>query len=297
MKCQLTYLGLKLLSSPGNTAAGVLCQEDATVEDHDSISSSSSDEEDILPDTTPLDYALMEITNIITCLQEFSATLRQPALRDRLAKCRKIDMSHYEFWDKQHVSNKFPNAPRFLTERLGLANTKRRQLLKYHQLHHSKIARFMHADADFDDGALVYGAKSRAGSVFNRDDATVFAAPECVPPSATILSGTSVTMFKPLRSADELLLGHQAPEDDTLSCSAQTQTSYAPSAGSNMTQTVSNLLPPPCPGGEGAYFVCPYCFDMIRLKNQDEAWKYARPAAIYLFAANINTDRSRAHAF
>ncbi|KAF8539954.1 hypothetical protein BDD12DRAFT_804921 [Trichophaea hybrida] len=87
-----------------------------------------------------LDECFVDIPDVITCLYEFSVTIRNSAPRDGLEKCRDIDVSHYEFYDVQHVENKFRGAEKYLIDCLGRANTRRRQLLKYHEIHHEKIA-------------------------------------------------------------------------------------------------------------------------------------------------------------
>lgn len=88
-----------------------------------------------------LDESFIDIADVITCLYELSVTIRNPAPQDKLEKCQHIDMSVYEFYDMQHVENKYHGAEKYLIDRLGRANTRRRQLLKYHQLHYEKIAR------------------------------------------------------------------------------------------------------------------------------------------------------------
>ncbi|KAF8542787.1 hypothetical protein BDD12DRAFT_648799, partial [Trichophaea hybrida] len=50
------------------------------------------------------------------------------------------NVSHFEFYDVQHISNKFIGAPQYLQERLGKANVRRRQLLLYYRMHCDKIA-------------------------------------------------------------------------------------------------------------------------------------------------------------
>jgi hypothetical protein len=62
-------------------------------------------------------------------------------------------MTHFEPFDIEHVRNKYDGLGedyRFLIERLGKANTKRRQLLKYHHEHHEKIIGRRVAETDTD---------------------------------------------------------------------------------------------------------------------------------------------------
>jgi len=86
-------------------------------------------------------FMLDDIAHIISCLYTLSVAMRQPVPQDRHRKYAEIDLSHYEFFDNQHVLEKFPNAKPLLIKRLRSANTQRRQYFKYRQLHHEKIAR------------------------------------------------------------------------------------------------------------------------------------------------------------
>ncbi|KAJ5157471.1 uncharacterized protein N7482_008571 [Penicillium canariense] len=91
-----------------------------------------------------LDEYMHDIQYTITSLYKFSLTLQNPAHRDRTAQASRIDLSHFEFYDIGHVSEKF-GLPRdsILAQRLGKANTKRRQLLAYHKDHTEKISRYV----------------------------------------------------------------------------------------------------------------------------------------------------------
>lgn len=77
----------------------------------------------------------------ITCLYRFSVAIRNPASRDLFRKCSEIDISHFESFDLGHVTDKFlvSNTYKYLIERLAKANSRRRQLLKYYEMHHDKI--------------------------------------------------------------------------------------------------------------------------------------------------------------
>ncbi|KAI5849907.1 hypothetical protein BZA05DRAFT_339219 [Tricharina praecox] len=87
-----------------------------------------------------LDECLGEVRHVVTCLYKFSIAIQNPAPLRRLQKSSVIDVSHFEHFDIQHISNKFPGAHPYLVERLGRSNTRRRQLLRYHELHHDKVA-------------------------------------------------------------------------------------------------------------------------------------------------------------
>ncbi|KAI5782533.1 hypothetical protein FPQ18DRAFT_382474 [Pyronema domesticum] len=67
----------------------------------------------------------------------------------------KIDMSQYEIFDINHVKEKhqLSEDKDYLAERLGKANTKRRQILKYNEKHHEKIVG-LRPSATVDTGDL-----------------------------------------------------------------------------------------------------------------------------------------------
>jgi hypothetical protein len=98
----------------------------------------SSEIDDEIRSTSPLKEAVKEIGNVITCLYRLSITIQSPASQVRLERMERIDMSHFEHFDIEHISNKYQLGEdyQYLIERLGKANTKRRQLLKYHNEHH-----------------------------------------------------------------------------------------------------------------------------------------------------------------
>ncbi|KAF8244556.1 hypothetical protein K440DRAFT_635984 [Wilcoxina mikolae CBS 423.85] len=100
---------------------------------------SSTESQSEETESTELKECLIDVSYAITCLYKFSIDIRNPAPRDRLEKCSEVDVSFYERSDIEHVQHKFLDANEYLRERLEKANTKRRQLLKYHEKNHEKI--------------------------------------------------------------------------------------------------------------------------------------------------------------
>jgi len=95
-----------------------------------------------------LQYDFKDVCHVITMLYELSATiLRRPAPRDRLQKYAAINISHFEPFDIQHVAHKVC-ATQPLIDRLGRANNRRRQLLRYNEQHQDKIARYVDKDLE-----------------------------------------------------------------------------------------------------------------------------------------------------
>jgi hypothetical protein len=117
-----------------------------------------SELDDEIGSTSPLKEAVKEIGQVITCLYRLSITIQSPVSRDRLERMERIDMSHFERFDIEHVGNKYHlgEDSQYLIDRLGKANTKRRQLLKYDNEHHEKIIgrRIVFGDTGSTDGEL-----------------------------------------------------------------------------------------------------------------------------------------------
>ncbi|KAL4876887.1 hypothetical protein BJY04DRAFT_222563 [Aspergillus karnatakaensis] len=80
------------------------------------------------------------LVETITCLYQMSMAIRRPVHHDRIIGTRKEDAVAYEFFDRQHVANKFPRAEASLVERLGAAISRRRAGFQYRQRHHEKLA-------------------------------------------------------------------------------------------------------------------------------------------------------------
>lgn len=198
-------------------------------------------------------------------------TFRQPAPRDRTEKCATIPMAHYEEFDIKHVAHKYPKAPRFLTERLGRANTKRRQLFKYLELHHDKIALYVDAPISIDEETI----ENREQGV--RDDLNVLKSvgddSYSEERSVTMQTQTTVTtIVENTRSLRALEI------DESRSEAGQTATSYAQSEG-NPEDHIS--VPPPPESAEplgDRPFPCPFCYYVIN-PSSTRSWEW-----VYTFA-------------
>lgn len=105
-------------------------------EDVESLGGSSSEDED---SQTEIQQIRKSVATIINCLFQMSILVRKPAPHDLLVKSRKADVAHFEPFDQSHVLNKFPKADRRLVSRLGRAVTRRRQYLKYREIHAMKL--------------------------------------------------------------------------------------------------------------------------------------------------------------
>ena len=209
------------------------------------------------------EYMVMDITHIISCLYKFSIAIRNPAPKDRLHKIALIDVSFYKNWDLNHIEEKFRQVDnefrvaKYLIERLGKANTRRRQLLKYYAAHHKTVSRYI-------DDPLSPGEKAldieRAATVYT-----------------TMKSQTTVSTIKVESQVVEIERG----EEDRLS-----QTSYATSK--NHTMRIHVPSPPNEDAAyEGKEFQCPYCFKIIKV-NSRQGWKYVDNSHVICFYGMLN---------
>lgn len=66
--------------------------------------------------------------------------IRSPAAHDQFLDSSDLDISHHEFYEIQHVHDKFPNVDPELAQRLGRAISKRRMYFTYRETHTKKIA-------------------------------------------------------------------------------------------------------------------------------------------------------------
>jgi hypothetical protein len=158
----------------------------------------------------------------------------------------RIDMSHFESFDIKHVRNKYQLTEdyQYLIERLGKANTKRRQLVKYHNEHHEKIIgrRVPVGDGSSEDAG--------EGDFFSE--------------APTDMRTTISTVY-----SANLNLVEVTPVDlDSRSEAGFSVTSYA----SSTANSGSLRVPAPPPGFDKGPFQCPYCYIIVETESR-ASWK------------------------
>lgn len=234
---------------------------------------------------SPIQLELREISLRVKCLMKLSVVLRQPVPRDRTAKYAQIPMDHWKPFDQDHVRNKLsqiactmahdllpspdeaPNAnpgskfykfeaPEFLIERLGTANTRRRQFLQYLKEHHDKITKYVDAPVSRKEGDIEEGFETKTNC--DTDKYTF---------GLTMDTQTSVT------TVPHAINLNPVAADDVISESGQTGTSYATSVAHPDEGYLLKVPPLPKPAGSFEdTFECPYCFYFLNVKSQ-RAWK------------------------
>lgn len=75
----------------------------------------------------------------ITCLNQLSFAIRRPAPHDRLLGTRREDTASFEPFDRQQVSDKYPQVDSIVVDRLGAAILLRRAVLKYRERNHERF--------------------------------------------------------------------------------------------------------------------------------------------------------------
>lgn len=182
-----------------------------------------------------------------------------------------------------YVQDKFPDAPRYLQERLAKATGRRRQLLKYYEQHHVKIK----GKTEPACGE----SKSEANRAARHDAAVISDLPGEVEPvggiRSPVLSRPSSdhpTVSIALNSHTTLStyvdrthgVNHdQLGTTEAESEAGQTQTSFAPSSTGGLLRIPQSPIVP-----SGTPFECPYCYLIITPKTTS-SWMYVHSVFHY----------------
>ncbi|KAL9026470.1 MAG: hypothetical protein Q9196_004869 [Gyalolechia fulgens] len=191
-------------------------------EDSDLESINGSDSENEEPQSE-LQQLRSNVASLITCLFEISVLIRKPARHDVGIRSKDTDLAAYEWADRRHVQDKFPNADDKIVSRLAYAITYRRKYLRYRERHAAKLRQGIDHDAE---------GEQRDGQ-------------------SEMLSATIATEVKP-NGGDDVV--------DNASDSGFTRTSYASTLISGSRLTIPTA---PEASRGGAPFECPYCYCIV----------------------------------
>jgi hypothetical protein len=163
--------------------------------------------------------------------------IRNPAPHDQFLKSKDIDTSYYEEFDINHVQEKFPNAQEYLIARLGRAISRRRQYLKYHEMHHKKLAHGIDID-----------------------------------PSATQDAHTEILLQSTIASSLPTAL--KSVDHIDLDGDSQSESGISNASSVTTTDNTTELHVPPLPkeARDGSPFECPLCFRIISIRKT-HSWR------------------------
>ena len=200
-----------------------------------------------------------EVLQIVDHLYNFTIHIRSIARpRDLQRKAAKIDVSYFESYDVQHVRQMFPLSEEELVYRLGKANTRRRQIFKYLEIHHWKLAKRNDKSPkqQIDQQAAIDTAedpfelresRSTSGSDYARTAGATSTTRE------TFNTQTTITTV-----AEDYL---QVDVDDS---NSEISSSLSESSGSEEGPSFPEL---PAEGIDRKAFECSYCFEIIRVSG------------------------------
>ncbi|KAL9032019.1 MAG: hypothetical protein Q9180_006756, partial [Flavoplaca navasiana] len=183
-------------------------------------------------------------------LYKLSRSLRRITVHEKYIRSvsKDIDLSPFAHNDQGHIQDKFPTVSRILIRRLGLANTRRRQQLKYWEEHPQTQGQEL--------SLAPYTVKSK-----NIQQEATLAKSSIRAPSISTPSKTSDQSFTTV--AQSVL------RDDT-SHLGQRNTVYAPSQfGKNANLRIPNV---PIVPADQVSFECPYChvqLDVMDMKQRN----------------------------
>ncbi|KAL9580521.1 MAG: hypothetical protein Q9212_004443 [Teloschistes hypoglaucus] len=271
----LRYL-LKALNDVTSIVSGEKQPVDELSSDSDSSDSLSSlDDEshdtDAVPqlsDWTELEQLQISINTFISSLYRVSVIIRENHKPfDRLVKCAKIDVSFYEFFDERHVLEKYPDAAAALIQRLGEANSKRRQYFKYRQQHREKLSQ---PPSLQNSGIPDHDARKTDHTTFDEVRAVSNNGGAHPPPGVQEHSTTQLGSTKGSTIATSFHPPVEVPPPlevvDQIS-EVGTHTSY----GTTTSVQIDKVAVPPAPASaiNGREFECPYCYTICRLSPSD----------------------------
>lgn len=83
---------------------------------------------------TEIQQLAVSLADLITNMMQLFSTVRNPAAHDQFMLSKDTaTASHFERFDIEHVTNKYPQIEQWLAERLGCAISRRRQYVQYRE--------------------------------------------------------------------------------------------------------------------------------------------------------------------
>lgn len=227
-----------------------------------------SEDDEPVPDN--IDVATDEIYHSISSLFRLTIVVQNIASRDRMERMEKIDMSAYEPFDLSHVREKHPlkKDGEYLLERLGKANTKRRQFLEYNKKHHEKLVGLRSDDMPKTDDP-----SSRSQAEGDKEYRIGFHEQDYMSEAHSSTMRTTVSTVYEDKNMSFGMTDADDFDSDNRSDTGFSQTSYASSSGSAMGSSSKLRAPPPPNKYDGEPFECPYCFQIVSGIENPTSWQ------------------------
>ena len=201
------------------------------------------------PPKTETQASMEAIEDIVSSLYRVATVIRRPAPADRHARSSEIDVQHFDAFDQQYVRDKFPSADPGLATRLAKGITRRRQLLKYRELHNRKLNL-----PKVDD--------STEPKYRTRDEGQTS--------SQVSKSNVAESHFQPSTKATTFLPNVSLAMEETQSVAESTSSYQSTTFHHQIIQIPAK--PRGSDGHELEEFECPYCYVLCRIPGRD-AWK------------------------
>lgn len=242
------YVDIKLMGKVIDTFSGNAEKESQESSRKGRIESPESDSED-----DDREELLACVSGGISTLFKVSVIVRKATHRDRYARAAASNNSPIDpSYDIAHVCEKFPKIGTqvsfWLAERLGKANTRRRQFLRYCRNHKERLA---HPSAhNSEKESADNSRKRRHHSAGSHESSNVIDSESwCAPTSASTL--------KALDSIDT------KTEIECIAVDNLSQTSLAPTV-TERTEEDLTVVPLEDVSGGNLEFECPYCYQIQR---------------------------------
>jgi hypothetical protein len=202
----------------------------------------------------------LAIVGAITRLFKLSMVIRNPTPKDRYAKIAAIK-PYDPSYDIGHVWEKFPVARTrpWLIERLGMANARRRDFLRYRKKHRERLGR------EVEDQPSIHKQDEPRKQVEQQDNTAR---------SQMTRSQQTGSSLGQTKASTYVGSSEKIEDSETLSDTGRSETSYATSVDEDDVNILC-IPPPPKPFDGRLPFECPYCYT-IQSPRSKNAWKYVR---------------------
>lgn len=202
------------------------------------------------------------VSKSISTLFKVSVIIRKATHRDRYARAAASDHSPIDpTYDIAHVRENFPKVGTkksfWLAERLGRANTQRRQFLRYCRNHKEKLA---YSSAQYSEKKLADNSKKRRHHSPDNDEGlnVMDSQSRCAPTSASTL--------KTVHAIDA------TAEIEYIATDNLSQTSFTPTVTERAEEDLT-VVPLEDVSGGNPEFECPYCYQIQR-NITERRWRY-----------------------